>query len=169
MGPTDFPPTEAVTGDQSKARKPRMKRISKRDWKESEDIACGCEPHQRDEPEVVKWVRPVNKDNERGRQMSLNFQVADVKNPLLAVKRITEQGNHVSFGPGAEDNFILNKRTRDKTPMVDKQGNYIMEVEFVGGWKTEIVVDSGCPNGVRPYSGRTLVQRRLSSEELEGT
>ena len=40
--------------------------------------------------------------------MSLCFQVADVKKPLISVKRIVENGNNVGFGPGEGDNFILN-------------------------------------------------------------
>ena len=118
-----------------------MKKVAKGDWTESEDIICKCKSHSGEKKEVVKWVRPVTKDNATGRKMSLKFQVADVRNPLMAVKRITEQGNRLSFGPEAEDNYILNKRTREKIPMIDKQGSYIMEVEFVGGKKTEIVVD----------------------------
>ena len=82
--------------------------------------------------------------------MALNFQVADVRNPLLAVKRITENGNSVCFGPDAEDNYILNKRTRERIPMVERQGSYIMEVQFVGGGATEIVVDSGAEESVCP-------------------
>ena len=43
---------------------------------------------------------------EKGKQMKLRFQVADVKKPLAAVKRICENGNLVSFGPKEEDKFI---------------------------------------------------------------
>ena len=32
-------------------------------------------------------------------KMNLRFEVADVKKPLIAVKRICEKGNLVSFGP----------------------------------------------------------------------
>ena len=35
--------------------------------------------------------------------MSLGFQVADVKKPLVSVRRITEKGNLVQFGPKPED------------------------------------------------------------------
>ena len=37
-------------------------------------------------------------------QMNLGFQVADVKKPLIAVKRICEKGDIVSFRPTEEDN-----------------------------------------------------------------
>ena len=46
---------------------------------------------------------------DQGLKISLRFQVADVKKPLMSVKRIVEEGNHVGFGPGEEDNYILNK------------------------------------------------------------
>ena len=86
----------------------------------------------------------------------------------MAVKRITEQGNGVSFGPEAEDNYILNKRTREKIPMIDKQGSYIMEVEFVGGEKTEIVVDSGAEESVCPRGwGETLFGTEKSPNKMK--
>ena len=47
--------------------------------------------------------------------MSLTFQVTSVNKPLLSVKRVTEKGNHVSFGPKPEDNFIVNKKTGEKS------------------------------------------------------
>ena len=49
-----------------------------------------------------------------GVQMNLGFQVAAVKKPLIAVKRIVEKGSYVSFGPKEEDNFIQNRETGDK-------------------------------------------------------
>ena len=33
----------------------------------------------------------------------MNFQAADAKKPLLVVKRIVDQGDHVHFGPGEND------------------------------------------------------------------
>eukprot|EP00973_Karenia_brevis_P055385 7700776-Karenia_brevis.AAC.1 len=70
--------------------------------------------------------------------MILDFQVAEVSKPLLAVKRIVEKGNRVAYGPGKEDNFILNSKTGDK-------------VNFVGGGPTEIAVDSGAEESVCPW------------------
>ena len=68
----------------------------------------------------------------------------------MAVKRITEHGNSVCFGAEVEDNFILNKRTRERIPLVERKGSYILEVQFVGGGTTEIVVDSGAEESVCP-------------------
>ena len=46
------------------------------------------------------WIQGVQVGNS-STGMSLRFQVSDVKNPLIAVRRITEQGNTVSSGPQA--------------------------------------------------------------------
>ena len=42
--------------------------------------------------------------------IDLQFQVCDVQKPLLAVRRLTESGNEVRFGPNEKDNFILNPK-----------------------------------------------------------
>eukprot|EP00973_Karenia_brevis_P042633 5900334-Karenia_brevis.AAC.1 len=60
--------------------------------------------------------------------MSINFQVAAVSKPLLAVKRIVEKGNHVSFGPGDKDNFIVNKGTGERMVLTPNgRGSYLMQ------------------------------------------
>ena len=43
--------------------------------------------------------------------MGLTFQVAAVKKPLISVKRITEKGNKVCFGPGENESYIENNET----------------------------------------------------------
>jgi hypothetical protein len=63
--------------------------------------------------------------------MSLNFQVSDVQKPLVAVRRITEKGNVVQFGPRAEDNFIKNTVTGVKIAMVKKGGSYVIPAEML--------------------------------------
>ena len=90
---------------------------------------------------------------ERDVQMSLRFQVADVHKPLIAVKRIVENGNKVGFGPGSEDNFILNEASGNKMILKSNgKGSYIMVVQFEGGEKTEITVDSGAEENVCPWN-----------------
>ena len=85
-------------------------------------------------------------------KMSLKFEVADVKKPLIAVKRICEKGNRVSFGPKEEDNFIQNKDTGDKILMRPSgKGSYLMDVSFDNGMSTSITVDSGAEENVCPY------------------
>ena len=90
----------------------------------------------------------VKKEDKR---MNLGFQVADVKKPLIAVKRITEKGNRVSFGPNIGDNYIVNDKTGDKLMLrPNGRGSYLMDVSFLGGKKTEITVDSGAEENVCP-------------------
>ena len=84
--------------------------------------------------------------------MGFRFQVADVKKPLVSVKRITEKGNHVQFGPAEKDNFILNKETGDKVLLRGNgKGSYMLDVCFLGGKKTSITVDSGAEENVCPW------------------
>ena len=70
-------------------------------------------------------------EGEKDFRMSLGFQVADVKKPLVAVKRIVEKGNVVSFGPKEEDNFIRNVESGKKINMVHKGGSYVIEADYV--------------------------------------
>ena len=97
------------------------------------------------------WIQQVEIEDE-GEKMKLRFQVADVKKPLVAVKRICENGNLVSFGPNKEDNYIQNKSTGNKLMLrPNGRGSYLMDVCFVGGKKTTITVDSGAEESVCPY------------------
>jgi hypothetical protein len=99
---------------------------------------------------VTKQVNFTGVDE--GLKMSLRFQVADVEKPLISVKRIVEQGNHVGFGPGDGDNYILNKESGNKLSLKSNgKGSYLMQVKFVGGEKTEILVDSGAEENVCPW------------------
>ena len=96
----------------------------------------------------VTWIQPVDEE----KSMSLKFQVAKVKKPLIAVKRIVEKGNIVQFGETEEDNFILNRKTGDKILLKPKgKGSYVMDVNFQGGGRTQITVDSGAEENVCPW------------------
>ena len=78
--------------------------------------------------------------------------MADVKKPLIAVKRICEKGNVVSFGPKDGDNFIQNKDTGDKVMMRPSgKGSYMMDVSFDNGVSTSITVDSVAEENMCPY------------------
>ncbi len=57
----------------------------------------------------VKFIGAVEDERAGGAAMGLNFQVTDVRKPLLAVKRITEKGNVVQFGPAESDDNIKKK------------------------------------------------------------
>ena len=83
--------------------------------------------------------------------MGLCFQVADVKKPLVAVKRIAEKGNITQFGPEPGDNFIMNKKTGDKISLRPKGGSYVMDAKFPGGTIAEITVDSAAEESVCPW------------------
>ena len=53
-------------------------------------------------------------EREDKKMMCLDFRVAGVKKPCIAVKKIAEKGSHVKFGPNLEDNYIWNKKIGDK-------------------------------------------------------
>jgi hypothetical protein len=99
------------------------------------------------------WISPVEvTTEEKETQMRLGFQLADVKKPLTSVGRIVEKGSHVSFGPQAGDNYILNKATGDRMPLKPNgKGSFLMDVCFVGGETAEITVDSGAEENVCPW------------------
>jgi hypothetical protein len=99
------------------------------------------------------WIQTVGVEKgQGGHRMCLGFQVAEVKKPLVAVKRIVEKGNYVKFGPKEEDNYIENLATGDKMQLKPNgKGSYLMEVCFVGGGRTEITVDSGAEESVCPW------------------
>ena len=102
-------------------------------------------------PEEEREICPVENQS-GGILMSADFQVAAVKKPLMAVKRISERGNHVGFGPREEDNFIINSETGNKIKLYPSgNGSYIMKVKFVNGIETEITVDSGAEENVCPF------------------
>jgi hypothetical protein len=61
--------------------------------------------------------------------MSLKFQVSDVQKPLAAVRRISEKGNRVVFGP--EGNYIENMATGKRINMVKRGGSYVVPAELL--------------------------------------
>ena len=73
--------------------------------------------------------------------VGLKFQVTDVKKPLLAVRRLVEKGNVVSFGPEPDQNFIRNIATGRKIEMEKKGGAFVIKAHFMkeiaGGSKIE--------------------------------
>ena len=63
--------------------------------------------------------------------VGLKFQVTDVKKPLLAVRRLVERGNVVSFGPEPSQNFIQNLTSGKKIMMEKHGGAFIIRANFV--------------------------------------
>ena len=59
----------------------------------------------------------------------------------------------MGFGPGLYDNFIFNEPSGNKMILKSNgKGSYIMVVQFEGGEKTEIIVDSGAEENVCPWN-----------------
>jgi hypothetical protein len=144
--------------DMSKLRKKKRREWRTLRFEDSNDIEiCPVENES------------VTSEKKESRVMNLGFQVADVKKPLIAVKRITEKGNHVMFGPQQEDNYIWNKATGQKMMLKPKgRGSYAMEVQFVGGEKTSIIVDSGAEESVCPWDwGERLFGTQHSREHMQ--
>jgi hypothetical protein len=141
---SDGPPPMINDSDSDKEeevqkKKIKFKKINKKNWKK----------WTWDDKDDVD-IQPVEVKDEK--KMCLGFQVADVKKPLISVKRIVEKGNYVSLGPEKIDNFILNKVTGDKMMLKSNgKGSYLMDVSFVGGGRTEITVDSGAEENVCPW------------------
>ena len=105
-----------------------------------------CEKEDRD----VVLIQPV--EGKEAKMMSLGFQVASVKKPFIAVKRIVEKGNVVQFGKKDDDNFISNVETGDKMMLKPNgKGSFVMQVKFSNGEQTEITVDSGAEENVCPW------------------
>ena len=94
--------------------------------------------------------------------MVLKFQVADVKKPLMSVKRITQNGNKVSFGPNEDDNFIQNVKSGEKVLLrPNGRGSFLMKVQFEDGEEAEITVDSGAEENVCPVDwGKQYIMTR---------
>ena len=131
--------------------KPKFQRIPRKRWSRIK---------RTNEDEEI-WVQAIEDSKQEKMRMNLGFQVADVKKPLVAVKRIVEKGNLVQFGPKDEDNFIQNKSTGDKLILRQNgRGSYLMDVNFVGGSKTEITVDSGAEENVCPWDWGSQFQVR---------
>jgi hypothetical protein len=99
---------------------------------------------------VDSCIGQVEKGEKR-MKLKFKFQVAEVKKPLISVKRITEKGNVVAFGPEDDDNFIMNSVTGDRIPLVPNgRGSFLMKVQFEDGEEAEITVDSGAEENVCP-------------------
>ena len=114
------------------------------------------------EADDPKWICPVgaSASGAPAPVMGMTFQVASVKKPLVAVKRLAEKGNVVQFGPKEADNFVQNISTGQKLMLKrNGRGSYLMGVSFVGSEaQTDITVDSAAEESVCPMEwGRSLV------------
>ena len=82
--------------------------------------------------------------------MSLCFQVAAVKKPLVAVVRICEKGNKVCLGPDEKDNYIQNVSSGSKIYMRKQRGSFVVDGQFGDGNWVETTVDSAAEESVCP-------------------
>ena len=57
---------------------------------------------------------------------NIDFQVADVKRPLLAVSTLTRAGNDVTFD--ADGGKIINRKTKRTMSFVKRDGIYVLEI-----------------------------------------
>lgn len=111
------------------------------------------------------WINLVEGDEEKVKKekicMNLRFQVADVKKPLMSVKRIVEKGNNAGFGPKNEDNYMLNEVSGNNMILKPNgRGSYLMNVQFVGGGKAEITADSAAEEEYVLGSGESNLGRK---------
>ena len=84
--------------------------------------------------------------------IKVDFQVAEVKKPLMSVRRICENGNRVCFGPGIDDNYVVNAKTNKKVPLrPNGNGSYLLDAKFKDGESISVVVDSGAEENVCPW------------------
>ena len=125
----------------------KLHKVAKKDWNPVErDIM----PIGRDGPQE-RDIQPIGREAPKGAEvLGMTFQVTDVKKPLMSVARVAEKGNIIQFGPKPTDNFI---QTGDgqKIPLEENgRGSYLMTVDFVGGGRGTITVDSGAEDSVCP-------------------
>ena len=62
---------------------------------------------------------------------SIVFQVTEVGKPLASVSRILDKGNSVVFSRNGEGSYIINEKTREKIPIKEEKGTFVMDVEFL--------------------------------------
>ena len=62
---------------------------------------------------------------------SIKFQVTDVGKPLASVSRILDKGNSVIFTRNGGGSYIVNEKTREKIPIREEKGTFVIDVEFL--------------------------------------
>ena len=64
------------------------------------------------------------------RPLNIGFQVADVKKPLLSVRRLCEQGNVVQFGQDSHNSFVMNLVSGDRIPLERRGNSWVIPAKF---------------------------------------
>ena len=101
---------------------------------------------------------------EDGVNLDLTAQVADVKQPLAAVRKICKAGNRVIFDDDEAECFIENKETKARTQISFEEGTYAVKlwVPIKKGNNRET------PTGHQGATGRTSTHNRFEVfEEAE--
>ncbi len=70
------------------------------------------------------------KDEGNGDIIRPNFQVTDATKPLLAVRRLVEEGSLVQLGPGPWQNYIMNVEAGKTIKMEKSDGTFVVEDTF---------------------------------------
>ena len=101
---------------------------------------------------ITSSFRKVIKEVEKnGLDMHMKFQVADVKKPLVFVKRIMDQSNSVRFGPTGGDSFIASPSLGYRLPLrATLGGSYMLDITFPDGSVSAVTVDSGAEENLCP-------------------
>ena len=71
-----------------------------------------------------------NPENCARRTMEANFEVTNVRKPLMALARVVDAGNVVQFGPRPEDNFVMHVGSNDKVYLRRKGNSFVLKAEF---------------------------------------
>ena len=111
-----------------------MRRVRRREWKRVD--MCNVEG---------------NEEKDKVSTIKVDFQVAEVKKPLMSVRRICENGNRVCFGPSTDDNYVVNAKTNKKVQLrPNGKGSYLLDAKLKDGESISVVVDSGAEENVCP-------------------
>ena len=80
--------------------------------------------------------------------------MADVHKPLIAVRRLVEEGNRVTFGHTPEDNCTENVGSGKIVSMKQKgTGAHMLELDMIGkSGNVEVCVDRGAEESVCPVA-----------------
>ena len=98
-----------------------------------------------------------------GKQCAMRFLDADVKRPLAAVSAIVDEGNTVVFS--ARGAYIENDVTKEKIPMIRRNGVFILELE-AEKVAVKVGMDVGAVAGGDQDEGDMVFRGRLDDEGM---
>jgi len=113
-------------------------------------VTASRTPKNTNDKEVHNVARKTNLDDAL---CGIVFHATTARKMLVSVDRLAAAGNLVRFGPGADDNYIMNVKTSRKIWMTKNGGVYEVAVMFKVNeeWKEGIItIDSGAEECVMP-------------------